>query len=130
MNRVTLVGRLTAKPELRQTQSNTAYTKFTLAVNRQFKKDEADFINCVAWKKQAETISQYLDKGSLISLDGRIQTNSYTDKEGKKRVSFDVVVDNVEFLSKKETKEEVKEEKEEYDPYAFMGEQLDDEDLD
>jgi single-strand DNA-binding protein len=129
MNRVTLVGRLTAKPELRQTQSDIAYAKFTLAVNRQFKKDEADFINCVAWKKQAETISQYLDKGSLISLDGRIQTNSYTDKEGKKRVSFDVVVDSVEFLSKKETKE-VKEEEKEHDPYQFMGEQLDDEDLD
>ncbi len=128
MNRVTLVGRLTSKPELRQTQSNIAYAKFSLAVNRQFNREEVDFINCVAWKKQAETISQYLDKGSLISLDGRIQTNSYTDKDGKKRVSFDVVVDSVEFLSsgKKETKEEEKE----IDPYEMMAEQMNDDELD
>lgn len=102
MNRVCLVGRLTAKPELRYTGSNTAYTRFTVAVNRTFQnaqgEREADFINIVAWRRQAENITNYLDKGSQVSIDGRIQTGSFTDKDGNRRYTTEVVADNVQFL--------------------------------
>ena len=105
MNKVVLVGRLTAKPELRYTASNTAYTRFSVAVNRNFTnaegKREADFINVVAWRKQAETISKYFDKGSLIGIEGRLQTGSYDDKDGNKRYTVDVALDNFEFLESK-----------------------------
>lgn len=105
MNRVCLVGRLTAKPELRYTGSNTAYTRFTVAVNRTFQnaqgEREADFINIVAWRRQAENITNYLDKGSQVSIDGRIQTGSFTDKDGNKRYTTEVVADNVQFLDTK-----------------------------
>lgn len=105
MNRVELVGRLTAKPELRYTQNNLPNTKFTLAVNRQFSnaqgEKEADFINIVAWRKQAENVAQFLDKGSLVAVEGRIQTGSYDNKEGKKVYTFDVVADSVQFLDNK-----------------------------
>lgn len=102
MNRVCLVGRLTAKPELRYTGSNVAYTRFTVAVNRTFAnaqgQREADFIGVVVWRRQAENVCQYLDKGSQVSIDGRIQTGSFTDKEGMRRYTTDVVADNVQFL--------------------------------
>ena len=105
MNKVVLVGRLTAKPELRYTASNTAYTRFSVAVNRNFTnadgKREADFINVVAWRKQAETISKYFDKGNLIALEGRLQTGSYDDKDGNKRYTVDVALDNFEFVESK-----------------------------
>ena len=102
MNKVCLVGRLTAKPELRYTGANVAYTRFTLAVNRTFSnaqgQREADFINIIVWRKAAENVAQYLDKGSQVSVDGRIQTGSYTDKDGNRRYTTDVVADNVQFL--------------------------------
>ena len=102
MNRVCLVGRLTAKPELRYTGSNTAYTRFSIAVNRTFAnaqgEREADFINIVAWRRQAENICQYLDKGSQVSIDGRIQTGSFTGQDGNRRYTTEVVADNVQFL--------------------------------
>ena len=105
MNRVVLVGRLTAKPELRYTPQNTAYTRFTVAVNRNFAnadgKRDADFINVVAWRKQAENIAKYFDKGNLIALDGRLQTGSYDDKDGNKRYTVDVALDNFEFVESK-----------------------------
>lgn len=105
MNKVELVGRLTAKPELRYTSSNTAYTRFSVAVNRNFTNSngerEADFINVVAWRKQAETISRYFDKGNLIGIEGRLQTGSYDDKDGNKRYTVDVALDNFEFLESK-----------------------------
>ncbi len=105
MNRVVLVGRLTAKPELRYTASNTAYTRFTIAVNRNFTnadgKRDADFINVVAWRKQAETVSKFFDKGNLIGIEGRLQTGSYDDKDGNKRYTTDVALDNFEFLESK-----------------------------
>jgi single-strand DNA-binding protein len=108
MNKVVLVGRITAKPELRYTQSNTAFTRFTIAVNRSFAnsdgKREADFINVVAWRKQAETIARYFDKGSLIGIEGRIQTGSYDDKDGNRRYTFDGALDNFEFLESKNAK--------------------------
>ncbi len=105
MNKVILLGRLTAKPELRYTSQNTAFTRFSVAVNRNFTnadgKRDADFINVVAWRKQAETISKFFDKGNLIALEGRLQTGSYDDKDGNKRYTVDVALDNFEFVESK-----------------------------
>lgn len=105
MNRVCLIGRLTAKPELRTTNNNLSTTRFTLAVNRSFSnaqgEREADFITIVAWRKQAENICQYLDKGSLVSVEGRIQTGSFDDKDGNKRYTTEVIADQVNFLESK-----------------------------
>lgn len=110
MNKVVLVGRLTSKPELKNS-NDKAYTKFAIAVNRSYKNSDgtrdADFINLVAWGKNAENICKYLDKGNLIAIDGSILTGSYDDKDGNKRYTFDINVDNFEFVeSKKETTEE------------------------
>lgn len=105
MNRVCLVGRLTAKPELRYTASNLPFSRFSIAVNRTFSNKEgereADFINIVIWRKQAENVCNYLDKGSLVSVEGRLQTNNYEDKDGNKRYSMEVVADSVQFLESK-----------------------------
>lgn len=105
MNRVLLIGRLTTKPELRYTGSNLPYTKFSIAVNRNFTNNqgqrEADFINVTVWRKQAENVCNYLDKGSKVAIEGRIQTGSFDDKDGNKRYTTDVVADNVEFLESK-----------------------------
>ena len=102
MNRVCLVGRITAKPELRYTGGNIPYTRFSLAVNRTFSnaqgERQADFINIIVWRRQAENIVNYLDKGSQVSIEGRIQTGSYTAQDGSKRYTTDVVADNVQFL--------------------------------
>ena len=104
MNRVELVGRLTKDPELRYTSSNIASVRFTLAVNRTFQNQngerETDFISCVAWRNQAENMKKYVTKGSLISVEGRIQTGSY-DKDGQKVYTTDVVADSVQFLESK-----------------------------
>ncbi len=105
MNKVFLIGRLTRDPELRYTGSNTAVASFSLAVNRNFTNQagerEADFINIVVWRKQAENVKNYLTQGSQVAIDGRIQTRSYDDKEGQKRYVTEVVADNVEFLGTK-----------------------------
>lgn len=105
MNNVSLIGRLTADPELKRTQSDLAYTRFSIAVDRQFTKQgeekQADFINITAWRKTAEFICKYFNKGQRIALNGHIQTSSYTDKDGNKRYTFDVVADNVEFCEAK-----------------------------
>ncbi len=105
MNRVCLVGRLTAKPELKYTSANVPVTRFSLAVNRNFKNEQggrdADFISILAWRKQAELICNYFDKGSQIGLEGRIQTGSYDDKDGNKRYTTEVVVDQIHFIDSK-----------------------------
>ena len=105
MNKVLLVGRITAKPELRYTNANTAFLRFTVAVNRTFTnadgKREADFINVVAWRKQAETISKFFFFFYLIGIEGRLQTGSYDDKDGNKRYTMDVALDNFEFVEGK-----------------------------
>ena len=102
MNKVVLIGRLTRDPELRfAAGSGTAVSRFTVAVNRQFKRDETDFINCVAFGKTAETISQYLSKGRQIALTGSIRTGSYDAQDGTKRYTTDVVVDSFEFIDSK-----------------------------
>lgn len=112
MNKVCLIGRLTAKPELRYTNSNVAFTRFSLAVNRNFNNQdgirEADFINCVAWRKTAEIITKYLTKGSQIGIEGRIQTGYYEDSEGNKRQKVEVIVDEITFLGKMEENENKK----------------------
>lgn len=105
MNKVVLLGRLTAKPELRYTPSNMGYTRFSVAVNRRIARQdgtrETDFINCVAWGKTAEIISRYFDKGNQICIDGSIRTGSYTAQDGTKRYTTDVNVDNFDFVDKK-----------------------------
>jgi len=103
INRVILVGRLTRDPELRYTPSGVAVTTFSLAVDRQFKnaqgEKEADFINVVAWRQTAELCAQYLKKGSQTGVDGRLQTRSYDNKEGKRVYVTEVVAENIQFLS-------------------------------
>lgn len=102
MNKVALIGRLTRDPELRfAAGSGTAVSRFTVAISRQFKKDETDFINCVSFGKVAENISQYFTKGRQIALTGSIRTGSYDAKDGSKRYTTDVVVDSFEFIDSK-----------------------------
>jgi single-strand DNA-binding protein len=104
MNRVELIGRITRDPELRYTGSNIATTRFTLAVNRPFQgqngEQGTDFINIVVWRKQAENVKKYCSKGSLVAVEGRIQTGSY-EKDGQRVYTTDVVADSVQFLESK-----------------------------
>lgn len=98
MNKVILTnGRLTKDVELKEA-NGLQIARFTVAVNRQFKKDEADFINCVAFGKKAETIEKFFEKGSPINIEGRLQTGSY-EKDGVKHFTTDVIVDNFEFVA-------------------------------
>ena len=108
MNFIVLNGRLTAKPELRVTTTNRNYSRFTLAVNRPKQKDkeqETDFINCIAWGKTGETIAKYFDKGSPIMINGSIRVTTY-EKEGQKRTSTDVVINDFEFVGSKQKNED------------------------
>ena len=99
MNKVVLVGRLTKDPELRYAAgSGIPTSKFTVAVNRQGKKDEADFINCVAFNKPAELIAQYFVKGRQIAISGSIRTGSYLKDDGAKVYTTDVVVESFDFI--------------------------------
>lgn len=99
MNKVILIGRLTKDPELRYASgSGTAVCKFTLAVNRQFKKDETDFINCIAFNKQGEAIAQYVAKGRQLAVTGSIRTGSYDGQDGVKRYTTDIIVESFEFI--------------------------------
>ena len=98
MNNVVLIGRLTKDPELKYSQAGKAYCRFTVAVNRDFNKDEADFINCLAFGKTAETIAEWLGKGRRIALQGRIQTGSYENKNGDTVYTTEVVADRFEFV--------------------------------
>lgn len=101
INHVVLVGRLTKDPELRYTPSGVPMTRFTVAVNRAFSNQsgerEADFIGCIAWRKQAENLANFMRKGSLIGVEGRIQTGSYEGQDGKRVYTTDVVADSVQF---------------------------------
>lgn len=102
INRVVLVGRLTKDPELRYTPNGVAVCRFTLAVNRTFSSQsgerEADFINVVVWRKQAENSANYLKKGHLCGVEGRIQTGSYEGTDGKRVYTTEVIADSVQFL--------------------------------
>ena len=108
MNKVILVGRLTADPELRQTQSGVSSCRFTVAVDRRFAdkntgERQADFISCTAWRQTAEFVSRYFSKGKLIAVEGSLRTGSYTDKNHSDVTHYttDVFVDNVEFVGGK-----------------------------
>lgn len=105
MNRVVLVGRLTKDPELRYTPNGVPVATFTLAVNRTFTNQqgerEADFINCVIWRKPAENVANFLKKGSLAGVDGRVQTRSYDGQDGKKVYVTEVLAESVQFLEPK-----------------------------
>ena len=110
INRVVLVGRITKDPEVKKTQSGVSIVNFTLAVNRQFKsqdgEQEADFINCVAWRNQADFIGNYITKGALLGVEGRIQTRTYEDQTGKTVYITEVVCDTVQSLESRSQRQE------------------------
>ena len=113
INRVVLVGRITKDPILRKTPNGTSVVSFTIACNRRIKQEgqpDADFINCVAWNKTADFMVQYVKKGALLGLEGRIQTRSYDDKDGKRVYITEVVADSVQFLESKKQAENVQNE--------------------
>jgi single-strand DNA-binding protein len=105
INRVVLVGRLTKDPELRYTPSGVANATFTLAVNRPFSNQqgerEADFLNIVIWRKQAENVANFLKKGSMAGVDGRVQSRSYEGSDGKRVYVTEIVAESVQFLEPK-----------------------------
>ena len=105
MNKAFLIGRLTRDPELRYSSSNAAIVNFSISIDRQYTNNqgqrETDFINIVAFQKQAENIKKYVFKGSLVAVDGRIQTRNYEDKDGKRVYVTEVVADRVQFLDSK-----------------------------
>ena len=147
LNRVVLVGRLTKDPDLRHTQSGVAVANFTVAVNRPFtNKDsndrEADFINCVAWRSRAENLAKFMSKGSMIGVDGRIQTRSFENNEGRRVFVTEVLAESVQFLEPKnknndsgdrQTNQQSNQEgyQPNHDPFSEPGEPIDisDEDL-
>lgn len=105
LNRVVLVGRLTRDPDLRYTPNGVAVANFTIAVNRPFSNQqgdrEADFINCVVWRRPAENLANYMKKGSLIGVDGRVQTRNFEGQDGKRVYVTEIVADSVQFLETK-----------------------------
>lgn len=107
LNNAVIMGRLTSDPELRSTQSGVAVTRFTVAVDRGYVKQgeerKADFINVVAWRNTAEFVTKYFSKGSMIAVQGAIQTGTY-EKDGIKRATFEIVADNVSFCGSKENR--------------------------
>ena len=134
-NRAVLVGRLTKDPDLKFTPNGLAVCTFTLAVNRPFKnpqtgEHDADFINCVAWRKLAENVANYTSKGNLVAVDGRIQTRNYEGKDGSRVYVTEVVCDSVQFLEPKrngQTQQQTQQQtamKQKDDPF-FDTEQID-----
>ena len=110
INRVVLVGRLTRDPDLRTTGSGISVLSFTLAVDRQYTnaqgERDADFINCVIWRKAAENFANFTSKGSLVGIDGRLQTRSYENKDGQRVYVTEVVVDNFALLESRRARQE------------------------
>ncbi len=105
MNKVTLMGRFTRDPEMRQTAQGTPVVSFTLAVDRRMAREgqqQADFISCVAWNKLAEFICRYFQKGSMIAICGRLQTRTYDDKDGKRQYITEVVADEAYFTGSRQ----------------------------
>lgn len=101
LNKIILIGRLTADPELRYTPSGAPVANFTLAVDRKFSKaDETDFIPVVAWRRLAEICNEFLNKGKLVAVEGRLQTRTYEDREGQRRKAFEVVADEMQMLDR------------------------------
>ena len=141
MNKVILIGRLTRDPELKTTPNGVATTTFSVAVDRNFVNQqtgqrEADFINCVAWRKQAENISRYCFKGTQVAVEGRIQVRNYDAQDGTKRYVTEVICDNVTFLgsrnsnngdsssSMSEPSSDIETTNLDEDPYANMGDEV------
>lgn len=111
LNHIILMGRLTANPELRRTGTGTAVASFSLAVERDFKKDdngdkETDFVDCVAWRGTGEFVSKYFTKGRMAVVSGRLQIRTWTDKDGNKRRSAEVVVENIYFGDSKRDRDD------------------------
>lgn len=104
INCAVLMGRLVGDPELKTTPSGTSVTSFRIAVDRNTKDKAADFIDIVAWRQTAEFVTRYFHKGSMIAVQGSIQTRNYEDKNGNKRTAFEVVVNNVSFCGKETNK--------------------------
>lgn len=136
INRVIEIGRITKDPVLRKTPNGTSVVSFTLAVNRNIKKEgqpEADFINCVAWNKTADFMAQYVKKGALLGLEGRIQTRNYDDRDGKRVYITEVVADSVQFLESKKSDESAQNEATgaytQNDEYADYAAEIQDDDL-
>ena len=126
LNRVILIGRLTRDPEMRYTPNGAAVTNFTLAVDRPFKngeKQEADFINIQTWRQLAETCANYLKKGRLTAVEGRIQVRNYENNEGRKVWITEVVADNVRFLERAEQQE--RNDQPSSDPFKDDGKPID-----
>lgn len=123
MNKVQLVGRLTKDAEVRYSQgdSQMAIARFTVAVDRRGKNNEADFISCVAFGKTAEFVEKYFSKGNRIGICGHIQTGSYTDKDGKKVYTTDVIADEAEFVESKGVAAEQVKEQPKVDENGFMN---------
>ena len=119
INQAVIMGRLTADPELRQTQSGLSVTSFTVAVDRSFVKQgeerQTDFIDAVAWRGTAEFVSRYFQKGSMIALRGAIQTSSYEDKNGIRRKKFEILAEQVSFCGGKSDAEAAREPTTEFD---------------
>jgi single-strand DNA-binding protein len=105
MNSINLIGRLTADPELRRTGTGTACCSFSLAVKRPRVKDTTDFLNCVVWQQGAEYLCQYGHKGDIVGVTGYLTSRSWEDKNGNKRIAFEVTCDSVELLSSKRNSE-------------------------
>ena len=103
INNIILVGRTTKTIELKQNKNGTNYVQFTLAVNRPYKDEQADFINCVAWNKTAETIAQYVPKGAMIGVEGRLQVRSYENEAGVRQYISEVLVNRFTFLESKKS---------------------------
>lgn len=104
INNIVLMGRLTADPELKHTNSDVAVTSFTLAVERDYRQGDeriSDFINCVAWRGTAEFVSKYFAKGQMMALTGTLQSRQYEDKQGSRRTAWEVVANNVSFCGGK-----------------------------
>jgi len=120
MNKVILIGRLTKEPELKKTNSGLSYVQFNLAVNRNYTtksgEKQADFINCVAWRTQADNLVKYIKKGGLIGVEGEIQTRTYDDKNGIKKYITEVLCNSIEFLESKSQQSKTN-----YDPFEEIA---------
>lgn len=122
MNKLILLGRLTASPEMRTTQSGTAMATFTMAVDRRIKQEgqpDADFIRCIAWKKTAETICNYFDKGNRIAVEGHLQTRSY-EKDGQRHHATECIVESFDFCESKGSRSNNDDQSDIDDPDFYM----------
>ncbi|WP_426355997.1 single-stranded DNA-binding protein [Mammaliicoccus sciuri] len=133
INRTVLVGRLTKDPEYRVTPVGVQVATFTLAINRAFKnakgEQEADFINCVVFRKPAENVNNYLKKGNLAGVEGRLQSRSYENNEGKRVYVTEVVCDSVQFLEPKGSNQAQETKQQANDPFANAGADVSNSDL-